>query len=432
MPTYRESYEDESVLEPFNPEIPTYGCAEIFALREYVPWPLAGVPFGFADPQDLYGTFIGPQPGHHFVAESRFAAPEPVGVRVDPAEVCRRKDAPAPLLQLLTWLSLERPDTAPEDALFVPTLVWPARLLSVLAWLGSGADVYPARTREPPAYVDLVRMGARAGVLPGGHVDALLQLSLRAVRDASVRLHDACREAGLVDAVRLPAVADGYPPLIADAIRGLSPVPGAPLAGWSVAREFRKGPSARRRYAWGWKAPLEQARALREDAAELLAVLEPVAKSRRVLQVPNGRRWQSEADMSIVRGAAYSEICGRWMGLVAVAARVLLHYVYRVSLVYSDARPDGYRAYLRVGWADALRELAKLPADDFAGFAGALVERAGIPPEWPWYLERELEDVARRNGLGVLARVWGITPKLEDTLDRAGVTNPRVKPRASS
>ena len=36
MPTYRESYEDESVLEPFNPEIPTYGCAEIFALREYV------------------------------------------------------------------------------------------------------------------------------------------------------------------------------------------------------------------------------------------------------------------------------------------------------------------------------------------------------------------------------------------------------------
>ena len=429
---YNESYDGDAALEAFKPLLRCFARDEILALEEHVPWPLDGVPFSFSDPEDLYGTFVGLRPGHRFVPEPRLVAREPVGVRVDPAEVCRRKGVPPPLQQLATWLSLKGPDGKREDGLFIPTFGWPCRLLSVLAWLVSGPEVFPARESGPPAYVDLLRVTARAGVIPGGHLDAMLQLSLRVVRDASLRLHDAIGEAGLADAVRLPSAADAHPPLIADAICGLSPVPGAPLGGWSVTREFRKGVSARRQYVWGWRPPAQRARALREEIGELLGVLGEEGNGRGPFHLAGPRRGLSDADLTLARGDTYTRICARWIGLVALASRLLLHHVYRVCLVYSDARPDGYRAHLRTGWADALRELAKLPADDFEGFAGALVERAGSPPEWPWYLERELEDVARRNGLDVLGRVWGITPDLTDSLDRAGAADPIVKQRVLS
>ena len=46
-----------------------------------------------------------------------------------------------------------------------------------------------------------MRHTPRPGVIPGGNLDALLQLSLRVVRDAAGPLHDALSEAGLLQAV---------------------------------------------------------------------------------------------------------------------------------------------------------------------------------------------------------------------------------------
>ena len=234
--------------EPFELEIPgrSFGSS---SLRR-VPWPLAGLPFPFDDIMMMYGgTSALRRAGLRPTAPA--VALQPCGKRVDPNDVCTGKDAIPPLDALLSWLTMPvRVPDVDEDQYAVPTFAWPTRLLSILAWLGRDCDTYRLRNGHGLGYVQSVRH-----IAPRGYprrFDALLQLSLRVVRDAAGPLHDALSEAGLLQAVGIVPRPGGPPRLLADAIAGLGPVPGAPLDGWSVLRELRKGASARRLYSWGW------------------------------------------------------------------------------------------------------------------------------------------------------------------------------------
>ena len=245
--SYVETYEDGGPREPFELEIPGRSFGLLIGLRERVPWPLAGLPFPFDDIMMMYGGYLGVTPSPGYAPPPPAVALQPCGKRVDPNDVCTGKDAIPPLDALLAWLTMPvRMPDVDRDQYAVPTFAWPTRLLSVLAWLGRDSETYRLRNRHGVGYVPSMRHIARPAVIPGGHLDALLQLSLRVVRDAAGPLHDALSEAGLLQAVGVVPRAGGPPRLLADAIAGLAPVPGAPLDGWSVSRELRKGASARR------------------------------------------------------------------------------------------------------------------------------------------------------------------------------------------
>ena len=148
--------------------------------------------------------------------------------------------------------------------------------------------------------------------------------------------------------------------------------------------------------------------------------------SRFVFRRPH--RLRAYADQVGLWTETYLLACARWLRLVTLAARVLLHHVYLALLVYHGPPNLRYNAVYRTGWANALTTLAQLPADGFAGFASALADRAQLPPEVPWYLEREFEFSTARYARLTLQSVWGITPDIEDRLDSAGVVDPMILP----
>ena len=393
MPSYIETFDDPGVRDLFEPMVPGRPLGPLIALRERIPWPLAGPPFPFDDLRTLSGVFIGSDPALNHVPRPVTTAVEPCGERVDPHAVCTGKDGVPALDALSAWLMLELPpDKSGKAQHVVPTFAWPTRLLSVLAWLVRESDTYRLRGERVPPDVAFVRHCVRVGVVPGGNLDALLQLSLRVVRDAAGPLHDALTEAGLLRPTADVWKLREYPSLVADAITGLSPVPGAPLDGWSVRREIHKGASARRLYSWGWAGPSKCADELVSLADELLAAADPMAKPKRSsFEFGRPHRTRSGSEQVAEWMETYLLVCARWLRFVTVAARVLLHHVYRVTLVYQGLSTLRYGQLFRPGWADALPKLAQLPVDAFAGFAAALAERAQVPPVWPWKFERELE-----------------------------------------
>ena len=425
---YVETYEDAGPREPFEFQVPGRSMAFLIGLRERVPWPLVGLPFPFDNIMTMYGAYLGVAPTPDYAPPAPAVALEPCGKRVDPNDVCTGKDAIPPLDALLSWLTMPvRVPEVEEDQYAVPTFAWPTRLLSILAWLGRDCDTYRLGNGHGVGYVRNMRHVMRPAVIPGGNLDALLQLSLRVVRDAAGPLHDALSEAGLLEAVGIVPRPGGPPRLLVDAIAGLAPVPGAPLDGWSVLRELRKGASARRLYSWGWASPVVCAGELQRLADQLLAAVDPKVKGNRsVFAFAPAHRLRSPADQVEVWTETYLLVCARWLRLVTLAARVLLHHVYLALLVYQGPPGLRYNAVYRTGWADALTTLAQLPADGFTGFASALANRAQLPPEAPWYLEREFEFSTARYARPTLQTVWGITPDIEDRLDSAGVIDPFI------
>ena len=425
---YAETYDDDGPREPFELKIPGRSQDDLLGLRARLPWPLAGVPFSFDDLLMMYGTYIGVRPTEKYDPVFTPVSLEPCGERADPNDVCVGKDAIPPLDAVLAWLttSIRRPGSG-EVVDAVPTFAWPTRLLSVLAWLARESNTYQLRSAAGLGYVQVMRHFPRPGIVPGGHLDALLQLSLRVVRDAAGPLHDALSEAGLLQSAGVVPKPGGPPRLLADAIAGLSPVPGAPLDGWSVSRELRKGESARRLYSWGWASRARCAHELQKLADELLAVVDPGAEHKRSSLRFTGRHRLRSADEQVAEWLeTYLLVCARWLRLVTLATRVLLHHVYLALLVYHGPPDLRYNALYREHWADALPTLARLPADAFAGFASRLVERAQLPPATPWYLEREFEIQVATHGRSALEIVWGITRTTVDRMDRAGVVDPTV------
>ena len=425
---YVETYEDGGPREPFELEVPGRSMGPLIRLRKRVPWPLAGLPFPFDDIMMMYGAYLGVAPTPDYAPPAPAVALQPCGKRVDPNDVCTGKDAIPPLDALLAWLTMPvRVPDVEEDQYAVPTFAWPTRLLSVLAWLGRDSETFRLRNGHGVGYVPSMRHIARPAVIPGGHLDALLQLSLRVVRDAAGPLHDALSEAGLLQAVGIVPRAGKPPRLLADAIAGLGPVPAAPLDGWSVLRELRKGASARRVYSWGWAPPAVCASELQRLADQLLAAVDPGVHDKNSPFVFHpAHRLRSHAEQVGVWTETYLLVCARWLRLVTLAARVLLHNVYLALLVYHGPPNLRYNAVYRMGWAHALTTLAQLPVDGFTGFATALANRAQLPPEVPWYLEREFEFLTARYARLALAIVWGVTPDIEDRLDNAGVLDPMI------
>ena len=483
--SYVETYEDDGPREPFELEVPGRSMGPLIGLRKRVPWPLAGLPFPFDDIMMMYGAYLGVAPTPDYAPPAPAVALQPCRKRVDPNDVCTGKDAIPPLDALLAWLTMPvRVPDVDRDQYAVPTFAWPTRLLSVLAWLGRDSETYRLRNGHGVGYVPGMRHIARPAVIPGGHLDALLQLSLRVVRDAAGPLHDALSEAGLLQAVGIvpragkpPRLLDdaiaglgpvpgapldgwsvlrvvrdaagplhdalseagllqavgivpraGKPPrLLDDAIAGLGPVPGAPLDGWSVLRELRKGASARRVYSWGWAQPAVCASELQRLADQLLAAVDPALHDKHSpFAFHPAHRLRSHGEQVGVWTETYLLVCARWLRLVTLAARVLLHNVYLALLVYHGPPNLRYNAVYRMGWADALTTLAQLPVDGFTGFATALADRAQLPPEVPWFLEREFEHLTARYARLALAIVWGVTPDIEDRLDNAGVLDPMI------
>ena len=123
----------------------------------------------------------------------------------------------------------------------------------------------------------------------------------------------------------------------------------------------------------------------------------------------------------------YLLACARWLRLVTLAARVLLHNVYLALLVYQGPPNLRYNAVYRTGWADALTTLAKLPADRFTGFASALANRAQLPSEaYRGISSASSSTLTARYARSALGTVWGVTPDIEDRLDSAGVIDPYI------
>ena len=200
------------------------------------------------------------------------------------------------------------------------------------------------------------------------------------------------------------------------------------FAAWQTyARELRKGASARRLYSWGWAPPVVCAGELQRLADQLLAAVDPALHDKNSPFVFHpAHRLRAHVEQVGVWTETYLLVCARWLRLVTLAARVLLHHVYLALLIYHGPPDLRYNALYRTGWADALSTLARLPADGFAGFASALADRAQLPPEVSWYLEREFEFVSARYARSALETVWGITPDIEDRLDSAGVVDPLI------
>ena len=240
--SYVETYEDDGPREPFELEVPGRSMGPLIGLRKRVPWPLAGLPFPFDDIMMMYGAYLGVAPTPDYAPPAPAVALQPCGKRVDPNDVCTGKDAIPPLDALLSWLTMPvRVPDVDEDQYAVPTFAWPTRLLSVLAWLGRDSETYRLRNGHGVGYVPSMRHIARPAVIPGGNLDALLQLSLRVVRDAAGPLHDALSEAGLLQAVGIVPRAGKPPRLLADAIAGLAPVPGRRSMDGAYCASFARG-----------------------------------------------------------------------------------------------------------------------------------------------------------------------------------------------